>query len=316
MNQLFSPSALQCKNCGLRYQPTEMASYTQHLDWHFRVRRREKDNARRAQSRKWYFERLEWIISEEIEDEDSKGDGMGGEDGEDGGDRGASPSALKNQPSVPVDQDGAADNSSSASAVQCPVCNEEFEQFFKQDGTDDDDSDGRWHYRNAVRPVEGGGALYHPQCYQDYKTNGGGADSSRLEVVHEEEDAEVKVKVEEGSAEAAADDDDNAEKAQPMETDSQEQQQTVEVKQEPLSEMNDQEEANGTAQVKEDQQSVEGEAATAEDGEKMETEETEEVKKDDSLPTLDDVSSPTTATLAAPAANIKINITTQVSHYI
>ena len=25
----------------------------------------------------------------------------------------------------------------------CPVCNEEFDQFFKQDGTDDDDSDGR-----------------------------------------------------------------------------------------------------------------------------------------------------------------------------
>ena len=29
----------------------EMSQYTAHLDWHFRVNRREKDNARKAQSR-------------------------------------------------------------------------------------------------------------------------------------------------------------------------------------------------------------------------------------------------------------------------
>ena len=29
----------------------EMSQYTAHLDWHFRVKRREKDNARKAQSR-------------------------------------------------------------------------------------------------------------------------------------------------------------------------------------------------------------------------------------------------------------------------
>ena len=28
-----------------------MSQYTAHLDWHFRVKRREKDNARKAQSR-------------------------------------------------------------------------------------------------------------------------------------------------------------------------------------------------------------------------------------------------------------------------
>ena len=33
------------------------------------MKRREKDNAKRAQSRKWYFEKADWIVSDEIEDE-------------------------------------------------------------------------------------------------------------------------------------------------------------------------------------------------------------------------------------------------------
>jgi hypothetical protein len=48
---LYARSDLQCKTCGQRYSREEMASYTAHLDWHFRVKRREKDNARKAQSR-------------------------------------------------------------------------------------------------------------------------------------------------------------------------------------------------------------------------------------------------------------------------
>ena len=47
-----------------------MLAYSQHLDWHFRMKRKERDNAKRAQSRAWYFERIDWIISDEVEDED------------------------------------------------------------------------------------------------------------------------------------------------------------------------------------------------------------------------------------------------------
>jgi pre-mRNA cleavage complex 2 protein Pcf11 len=65
---MYNPSALQCKNCGLRYSPTDMIAYSQHLDWHFRMKRREKENARKAQSRNWYFERIDWINSDEISD--------------------------------------------------------------------------------------------------------------------------------------------------------------------------------------------------------------------------------------------------------
>ena len=72
INSLFDPAALQCKNCGLRYSPTDMVAYSQHLDWHFRMKRREKEYARKAQSRMWYFEREDWINSDEI-DEGAKG---------------------------------------------------------------------------------------------------------------------------------------------------------------------------------------------------------------------------------------------------
>ncbi len=70
VNTLYDPSALQCKNCGVRYSVAESVAFSHHLDWHFRMKRREKDNARKAQSRAWYFERMDWIISDEVEDEE------------------------------------------------------------------------------------------------------------------------------------------------------------------------------------------------------------------------------------------------------
>ena len=68
---VYDPSALQCKNCGLRFSTSQSdtESYSKHLDWHFRVKRREKDNAKKAESRRWYFEKVDWIISDEIEED-------------------------------------------------------------------------------------------------------------------------------------------------------------------------------------------------------------------------------------------------------
>ena len=68
---VYDPSALQCKNCGLRFSTSQSdtESYSKHLDWHFRVKRREKDNAKKAESRRWYFEKVDWIVSDEIEED-------------------------------------------------------------------------------------------------------------------------------------------------------------------------------------------------------------------------------------------------------
>ncbi len=128
-----------------------MLAYSHHLDWHFRMNRRGKEN--RTQSRKWYFEREDWIISDEIEDDD-KGktfphaieyaltfcffffllDLAEGENRSDG-DR----SSPANLPSVAVSDD---EKKKKEEGV-CPVCKEEFDQFYKEDGTDDD-NDSRY----------------------------------------------------------------------------------------------------------------------------------------------------------------------------
>lgn len=47
--------------------------YSQHLDWHFRQNRRDKDSARHAHSRKWYYDVSDWIQFEEIEDLEERG---------------------------------------------------------------------------------------------------------------------------------------------------------------------------------------------------------------------------------------------------
>ena len=52
----------------------------------------------------------------------------------------ADPESKDNDPTTVIPTVPVTDNEEDGT---CPVCNEEFDQFFKQDGTDDDDSDGR-----------------------------------------------------------------------------------------------------------------------------------------------------------------------------
>merc|ERR1711892_237194 len=98
---------------------------TAHLDWHFRVKRREKDNARRAQSRKWYFEKRDWVVSDEIEEQEEarqaeREQGQGGEEAE------TEQIVIKVLPLSEAKEVGS-----------CPVCTEEFDQFFKQGENDE-----------------------------------------------------------------------------------------------------------------------------------------------------------------------------------
>lgn len=66
-------TGIQCGSCGLRFPPEQTIKYSQHLDWHFRQNRRERDSKQRAHSRKWYYTRSDWIQYEEIEDADERG---------------------------------------------------------------------------------------------------------------------------------------------------------------------------------------------------------------------------------------------------
>ena len=178
INLIYDPAALQCKNCGLRFSPSDMVAYSQHLDWHFRIKRREKENAKKAESRRWYFEKIDWIISDEIEDEKDVEDDLKSRTG--------SPDEISVVPA-----------SSNQEENMCPICHEEFDQFYKQDFdssaaevvdakgslTNIDDGGGRWHLKNAIRPIpqendeqddsmdKYAGRAFHPQCYQDRKNS-------------------------------------------------------------------------------------------------------------------------------------------------
>ncbi|XP_049279637.1 uncharacterized protein LOC125762019 isoform X1 [Anopheles funestus] len=169
--QLFS--GMQCSSCGVRFPPEQTMKYSQHLDWHFRQNRRDRDSARKAHSRKWYYDVSDWIQYEEIEDleereknwfetqQTDQGDLKKG--GSAGGGGGLSSSAIDGdefmshddspQPSCPAGSD--------ESDRQCHMCHDMFEHFYSEETEE-------WHLKNAIR-IEG--STYHPLCYEDYKAS-------------------------------------------------------------------------------------------------------------------------------------------------
>jgi len=45
-----------CSSCGLRFKSETADKYTEHLDWHFRQNRREKEELKVAKNRQWYYD--------------------------------------------------------------------------------------------------------------------------------------------------------------------------------------------------------------------------------------------------------------------
>ncbi|XP_076676323.1 pcf11 cleavage and polyadenylation factor subunit isoform X2 [Andrena cerasifolii] len=146
-------SGMQCSSCGARFAPELATRYSHHLDWHFRQNRRERDSARKAHSRPWYYDVSDWIQFEEIEDLEDRAqswfetekqtadtEGIAAED--------TPQEAL--QPSVPTGSD---------EDSRCQVCQDAFEQFYNEEKEE-------WHLRPAINFEE---KNYHPLCLDDYK---------------------------------------------------------------------------------------------------------------------------------------------------
>lgn len=147
---------MQCSSCGLRYPPEQTIKYSQHLDWHFRQNRRERDLVRKAHSRKWYYGLSDWKQYEEIIDleEPTKNYFEAQEDGNSGDfvDEGSNQkSNLSPPPSCPAGSDNVDRG--------CDVCHERFEQYYNEDLEE-------WHLKLAIMVDE---RFYHPLCYEDYK---------------------------------------------------------------------------------------------------------------------------------------------------
>ena len=125
------------------------------------MKRREKDNAKRAQSRKWYFEKADWIVCDEIEDENAD----------------ESIEEEEKEEEIVISTVAVVEGQNKV----CPVCREEFSQFFKQvgivilsetslvcnamvlQGGDGNEEEG-WYLHNAM---EHENVIYHPECFKD-----------------------------------------------------------------------------------------------------------------------------------------------------
>ncbi|XP_023941779.1 pre-mRNA cleavage complex 2 protein Pcf11 isoform X2 [Bicyclus anynana] len=155
---------MQCSGCGARFPPEHTVRYSQHLDWHFRQNRRERDSARRAHSRHWHYDLSDWLQYEELEDLEEREKNWfetGGAEEPPAAEAEESPSAAAGAPQH-----------------HCALCGDRFQQFYNEDREE-------WHLRNSVRHDA---HYYHPLCYQDYK-----ASLAKEEPPKEEEESILEV---------------------------------------------------------------------------------------------------------------------------
>ncbi|KAL4702143.1 hypothetical protein ACJJTC_019419 [Scirpophaga incertulas] len=140
---------MQCSGCGARFPPEHTVRYSQHLDWHFRQNRRDRDSARRAHSRRWHYDLPDWLQYEEVEDLDDR-------------EKNWFETGALEEGSVPSEAERESDAPSVAASAplthHCALCGDAFHQFYNEDKEE-------WHLRNSVRHD---GCNYHPACYDDY----------------------------------------------------------------------------------------------------------------------------------------------------
>lgn len=48
-------TGIQCYSCGMRFTASQTDIYADHLDWHYRQNRSEKDISRKITHRRWYY---------------------------------------------------------------------------------------------------------------------------------------------------------------------------------------------------------------------------------------------------------------------
>ncbi|XP_037041667.1 uncharacterized protein LOC119078281 [Bradysia coprophila] len=173
-------SGMQCSSCGVRFPPEQTVKYSQHLDWHFRQNRRDRDSTRRAHSRRWYYNVEDWIQYEEIEDLDER-ERNWFETQQMEMDMANDDSAQRNESPVPSCVAGPEDVDKT-----CDMCHDQFETFYNEENEE-------WHLRNAIRVDD---RTYHPICFEDCKTSETLDESSINNGLHGDNAVELALKTE------------------------------------------------------------------------------------------------------------------------
>lgn len=198
-------TGMQCSSCGVRFPPEQTMKYSQHLDWHFRQNRRERDASKKAHSRKWYYDVSDWIQYEEIEDLEEREKNWFEKHGM------QAEIDLDEMEKSPGDQVMNCPAGPKGAEETCEVCHDKFEYFFNEDIEE-------WQLKNAVRLEE---KAYHPTCYDDLKAaearaeqamNNSETDISKMDESNTDEkteDENVEEKIEKIKSQEDVEDDDD-----------------------------------------------------------------------------------------------------------
>jgi pre-mRNA cleavage complex 2 protein Pcf11 len=160
---LYNPQDLQCRTCARRFPNTEdgRSKRDAHLDWHFRINKKLRENVGRGQTRAWYLTEevfvapahitnfsQEWIKNRE---EDSS----------------IIPTTQTSQVKESTPQpDASIPAPTGVLADQpCPICKEKFHSEWDEDKED-------WVWKNAIKV---GGKIYHASCFAETRGKVGAA---------------------------------------------------------------------------------------------------------------------------------------------
>ncbi|XP_065586016.1 pre-mRNA cleavage complex 2 protein Pcf11 isoform X1 [Cyrtonyx montezumae] len=145
-------TGIQCYSCGMRFTTSQTDVYADHLDWHYRQNRSEKDVSRKITHRRWYYSLTDWIEFEEIADLEERAKSHFFEK--------AHEEVLKTQEAAKEKEFQSVPAGPAGAVERCEICREQFEQYW-------DEEEEEWHLKNAIRRHE---KIYHPSCYEDYQS--------------------------------------------------------------------------------------------------------------------------------------------------
>ncbi|XP_077154772.1 pre-mRNA cleavage complex 2 protein Pcf11 [Ranitomeya variabilis] len=154
-------TGIQCYSCGMRFTKSQTDVYADHLDWHYRQNRTEKDVSRKITHRRWYYSLKDWIEFEEFADLEERAKSHFFE-------KVHEEVILKTQEAAKEKEFQSVPAGPAGADEICDICKEQFEQYW-------DEEEEEWHLKNAMCVSE---KIFHPSCYEDYKNTSSFLDCS------------------------------------------------------------------------------------------------------------------------------------------
>ncbi|XP_076835724.1 pre-mRNA cleavage complex 2 protein Pcf11 [Brachyhypopomus gauderio] len=145
-------TGIQCYSCGMRFTASQTDVYADHLDWHYRQNRSEKDISKKVTHRRWYYSLTDWIEFEEIADLEERAKSQFFE-------KVHEEDVQKTQEAAKEREFQSVKAAPDVVDESCEICQEQFEMYWEEE-------EEEWHLKNAIRDD---GKTYHPSCYEDYK---------------------------------------------------------------------------------------------------------------------------------------------------